>query len=491
MTRLSFLLAGLALALCASLTAWHGAVSEAALRLWATAIQTQHLAGGEGLSWREVGQTLPQLVARLTVSLPHASVLWLLVPATILGALLTSWFVTLGRSVDERGAWLLLPALVFVTGPATLRMASDPALPILGLAALLLSLHYLARLERQDDRAEPGLTFALAVLVLSEPNAFYFLMGLGLLLPTAFRGQGSYPVRLFRALRLLALPGATFGLVAASHALLARASFGSVFTLWMEPAHGMVRLDQFHGDAGPRPDLTPLPILVALLVLSTPLALVLGVIATRLRSLQHPVTAVAVVLVPLFALAESHALGHNATPLFWLAMVSGLILTWLTIEPLPPVLRRGALLLMLAMNLGTWVMHGGVWREREAARWRASFARPIESTYSDAADTALLLRRFDRIVLDERVAFPLVALSHHPRSLVSIAGALEGEADGANGFDPEAIVVMNPGLEGGMDDRLHLLLPSLWARGREGYELALDRPGWRVYRRLRGLTTWI
>ena len=490
MTRWAFVFALAFLALIAAQTAQNGAVPESALRLWATAIQTQHLSGGEGLSWREVGETLPQLLARVVVNLPGSSVVWLLGPAIVFAALLCAWILAVARHSEAEGRWASLFPLLFLLSPEILRVGVDPDLSILSMAALLLAIFFLSRLETGDERAEVGLSFALAVFVLAEPNAFYFLIGLALLLPSALRRQGGYAIRAFRALRILALAGGTFALVAAAHAVLGRTRFGSVFELWMEPAHGIVRLDRFQGGDLPTPDLTPLPHSLALLVLCTPLVFVLGAVITRFRSLRHPVTGVTVILVPLFALFESHALGHNATPAFWLAMTGAVMLIWLAIEPLPPLLRKGLLGLALAQSVLAWALPGA-WAEREAGRWRTSLLLPVDTVYADARMTSRFLSRFQSVVLDERVAFPLVAMSTRPTALVSIAGAIEGEADGPGGFDPEVIVVMNPSLEGGMEDRLHFLTPGIWTHGRPGYTMVLDLPCWRVYRRDRGLTIGI
>lgn len=517
MIRALFLLSALGFAWLGLRTADHGAVSEAALRHWAATTRGHHLSPNGLDLWREFGHTLPLLITQLTHAVPHSELIGLLVPTAGISALIVAWFgwvarqtnrlrrggdtpVTgveagepfaaepLGRPGSALSIWL--PVVALVTAPALLHQLTDPSLAVLGLGSLLLCVYFVARIEDGDRGARWGLSGAMSLLVLSEPNALYFLIGTAILLPTALRGALRYPARLWSALRICALPGGTYALVSAGHALQQRAPLGSAFALWLEPHHGVVRLDRFHATEVIAPSIASLPLTLAIVALGTPLVLVLGLLLSRIRSIRYRVSAVACLLVPLFAVIESHALGHGATPTFWLAITGALTTLWLTLEPLPAGLARAAFCLVLALNAGSWVLTRA-WSDPEARTWRVSLTAPVESTYADALVTSRILGRLDSVVLDEQAAFPLVALAPRPATLIGIEAAMQGVATGASGFAPEAIVIVNPTLEAGITDRLHMLMPSLWDEGRDGYEIAIERPGWRVYRRTGGPLTTI
>ncbi|MBK8232795.1 MAG: hypothetical protein IT349_08160 [Candidatus Eisenbacteria bacterium] len=522
MIRALFLLSALGFAVLGLRTADHGAVSEAALRHWASTTRGHHLSPNGLDLWREFGHTLPLLITQLTHAIPRSGLMGLLVPTAAVSGLIVAWLGWVARQTNrlrrddpnsgvatdpseplapvplaparmERAGTPLpiwLPALALISAPALLHLLTDPSLAVLGLGSLLLCVYFMARIEDGDRGARWGLSGAMSLLVLSEPNALYLLVGTAILLPTALRGVGRYSTRLWNALRICALPGGTYALVSAGHALEQRAPLGSAFALWLEPHHGVVRLDRFHATEVIAPSIASLPLTLAIVALGTPLVLVLGLLLSRIRSIRYRVSAVACLLVPLFAVIESHALGHGATPTFWLAVTGALTTLWLTLEPLPAGLARAAFCLVLALNAGSWVLTRA-WSDPEARTWRVSLTAPVESTYADARVTSRILGRLDTVVLDEQAAFPLVALAPRPASLIGIEAAMQGVATGAAGFAPEAIVIVNPTLEAGITDRLHMLMPSLWDEGREGYEIAIERPGWRVYRRTGGPLTSI
>lgn len=484
--RWAFVAALSAFAMVGVLSLMRGAVSEDALRLWAEGISTQHLAASEGAALRDWGAVGPRLLARALVFLPGASIGWLLLPAVVMGALAAALLPALGRF---RGSGLL--ALAFVTSPFLLRAATDPALSIFGLFALALAFVFLARIERGGGfESEAGFALSVAALVLFEQGAVYLLTAFGTVLPSALRSHGGIWKRAVRS-SLLFLPALAvwFWSTALGWGLAGRPP-SEMGIAWLEPMHGLLSFDgpsawslRFSG-----PGLASLGAILLLLCLGTPFVFAIVAMLRNVRALRYPVTALAVLYVPAFAAYEANALLHVGDPWPWLSYASAALVLWMALEPLRPSTRRVLAAAFLLTNAVAWSA-GRFWEGREQASWRASFLGPVDSFYAEAAETSAFLSRMQSVVIDDAAAFPIVALLDRKQSLVPIRWYLEGVDRGE--FLPDAILVTNPETAIGLRDRLNLALPTLWEKGVPGYRLVLERPGWRVYRRAKGVVTGV
>lgn len=463
-------------------SARRGGLSESAVRLWADAVATQHLSAGEALSWRDLGSVLPHLVARVVALLPSARVQWLLWPSVLAGAAVFTLLAASARRRLSRGQVLLF-LLAALTSPFLLQAGTDAGLRALSLLPLLGAYFALSRLERRPSVAgELAFAGSLAVFALAERGALYVLVGFGIVLPLLLRSYGSYPRRLLAAAALSAPAFCVWIATGALHGLALGDGVGRAFLTWLEPMHGLARLTGpsvwFQRFAGP--DARALLALLALAILSTPALLVIAHALYERRRIRTAGILVAGLFVPLFAGYEANALQHSDDPWTWLAFMALAGLTWIARAPMSARTRTLVLSLTVVTNLAAWRLEP-LWADPEHDRWRRALVTEVASPFEDARETAAYLSRFRNVLLDESAAFPVVAATSRPSTLLPIdryESILE-EPDVA--FQPDAIVVMNPAGPLGARDRLNRVLPELWTEGLPGYRVGLSFAGWRVY----------